>query len=108
MGLNTVSVGSLTASLIHPREVLKAAIIGNAASLILAHNNSSGDPESSPETRPLTQRLKEAGDILGIRVLDHVLIAAGSYRSFAHDGAISQPTRSVQPTHRIGLLCSRL
>jgi DNA repair protein RadC len=75
MGFNTVSVGSLTASLVHPREVFKPAIIGNPASLILVHNHPSGDPEPSPEDRALTRRLKEAGELPGIRVLDHVVSA---------------------------------
>lgn len=88
MGYNVVSVGSLTASLVHPREVFKPAMIGNAASLILVHNHPSGDPEPSAEDRALTRRLKDAGDLLGIRVLDHIVIGDGSYRSFANDGLL--------------------
>ena len=88
MGYNVVSVGSLTASLVHLREVFKPAIIGNAASLILVHNHPSGDPEPSAEDRALTRRFKEAGDLLGIRVLDHIVIGDGSYRSFADDGIL--------------------
>lgn len=86
MGFNTVSVGSLTASLVHPREVFKAAIIANAATLILVHNHPSGDPEPSAEDVALTRRLKEAGDLLGIRILDHVVIGDDRYVSFVDTG----------------------
>ena len=86
IGYHVVSVGSLTASIVHPREVFKAAIIANAASLILVHNHPSGNPDPSPEDRSLTRRLKEAGELLGIRILDHVVIGDGRYRSFADSG----------------------
>lgn len=65
MGFNLVSVGTLTASLVHPREVFKPAILANAASIILVHNHPSGDPEPSPEDVALTRRLREAGDSSG-------------------------------------------
>jgi DNA repair protein RadC len=83
LGFNVVSVGSLTAALVHPREVFKPAILANAASLILAHNHPSGDPEPSAEDRSITERLRQAGDLLGIHVLDHVVIGDGRFRSFA-------------------------
>ncbi len=73
-GINVVSIGSLNSSLVHPREVFKAAILGNAAAIILAHNHPSGDPSPSPEDLEITRRLVEAGKILGIEVLDHVII----------------------------------
>ena len=72
--INTVSIGTLTSSLVHPREVFKPAIITNAASIILAHNHPSGDPKPSPEDLTITKRLKEAGELLGIPVLDHIII----------------------------------
>lgn len=72
--INTVSIGTLTSSLVHPREVFKPAILSNAASVILAHNHPSGDPKPSPEDLTLTKRLKEAGSLLGIPVLDHIII----------------------------------
>jgi DNA repair protein RadC len=85
IGFNVVSVGSLTAALVHPREVFKPAILANAAAIILVHNHPSGDPEPSAEDRAITARLKEAGELLGIRVLDHVVIGDGRHVSFADE-----------------------
>ena len=81
IGINTVSIGTLDCSLVHPREVFKPAIIGNAASIILAHNHPSGDPMPSHEDRRVTERLVQAGKILGIEVLDHVIV--GEQNRFA-------------------------
>ena len=84
LGFNVVSVGSLTAALVHPREVFKAAILSNAAALILAHNHPSGDPTPSAEDRALTVRLRQCGELVGIRVLDHVVIGdEGQFVSLA-------------------------
>ena len=77
----TVSVGCLTGSLVHPREVLQPAVRDSAAGVILVHNHPSGDPTPSPEDVQLTERLVEAGRILGIRVLEHVVVALGGYAS---------------------------
>jgi DNA repair protein RadC len=77
----TVSVGCLTGSLVHPREVFQPAVRDSAAAVILIHNHPSGDPTPSPEDVQLTERLIEAGRILGIRVLDHVVVAQGGYAS---------------------------
>lgn len=74
IGINTVSIGILDSSLVHPREVYKPAIITNAAAIILAHNHPSGDPSPSCEDQQVTKRIKEAGDILGIEVPDHVAV----------------------------------
>ena len=71
----TTSVGSQNASLVHPREVFKAAILKGATSIILAHNHPSGDPAPSKEDIDLTHRLAEAGGLMGIQVLDHVVVA---------------------------------
>ena len=70
IGINTVSIGSLTASVVHPREVYKPLILSNAASVILGHNHPSGQPQPSQEDRVLTVRLVAAGKLLGISVLN--------------------------------------
>ena len=78
IGVNTVSIGSLTASVVHPREVFKAAILANASAIICGHNHPSGDPEPSVEDRALTSRLVECGKMMGIDVLDHVIVGHGN------------------------------
>jgi len=77
----TVSMGSLDSSIVHPREVFKEAIKASAASVIFVHNHPSGDPEPSPDDIELTRRLVEAGKLLGILVLDHVIVGDGAYLS---------------------------
>lgn len=81
--LNVVAIGSLTAALVHPREVFKPAILANAAAVILGHNHPSGDIEPSREDRELTERLVKAGRLLGITVLDHVIVGEERFFSFA-------------------------
>jgi DNA repair protein RadC len=81
-----VSVGTLTASLVHPREVFRDAIRSAAAALVLVHNHPSGDPSPSAEDRTVTERLRSAGLLLGIRVLDHVIVANSGYFSFREAG----------------------
>ncbi|HNR80059.1 MAG TPA: DNA repair protein RadC [Mesotoga infera] len=81
-GLNTVSVGILDSSLLHPREVFKPAISRTAAAIILVHNHPSGDPSPSKEDGNITDRIKEAGETLGIKLLDHIIIGKGSFFSF--------------------------
>ena len=81
-----VSIGHLSSALVHPREVFKGAILANAASVCLVHNHPSGDPEPSTEDIELTERLIRAGELLGIPVLDHVIVAAGGFRSLARNG----------------------
>ncbi|GJL59715.1 MAG: hypothetical protein NPIRA03_25720 [Nitrospirales bacterium] len=88
LGVHTVSVGSLTVSIVHPREVFKAAILANAAAIIGVHNHPSGDPTPSPEDHALTQRLAKAGALLGIRLLDHVVIGQDAIYSFADEGSL--------------------
>lgn len=85
----TVSVGSLNASIVHPREVFRPAIIEAAASIVLVHNHPSGDPEPSEEDRTITDRLVKAGELLGIAVLDHVIISRGGVTSLRAMGRIS-------------------
>ncbi|MGE5180346.1 MAG: RadC family protein [Bacteroidota bacterium] len=77
-----ISIGSLNASIVHPREVYLPAVALSAASVVLAHNHPSGDPTPSEEDLAITRRLLEAGRILGIDLLDHVVVARESYASF--------------------------
>ena len=77
-----VSRGTLDATLVHPREVFKAALLSNAASIILTHNHPSGDPTPSPDDNHLTRRLVDAGKLIGVEVLDHIIVGDGCYFSF--------------------------
>ncbi len=82
VGMMEVSRGSLTASVAHPREVFKAALlVGACANLILFHNHPSGDPKPSTEDIHITKQMKRAGEILGIPLLDHIIIGDGRYTS---------------------------
>jgi len=83
-----VSVGSLTCSVVHPREVFSQAVRDSTAALIFLHNHPSGDPQPSREDRECTLRLLRAGKIIGIRVLDHVILGYGDYFSFADAGLL--------------------
>ncbi len=82
----TVTRGVLDASVVHPREVFRAAISESAAALILVHNHPSGDPTPSAEDREVTEQLAAAGRIVGIPVLDHIVIGDGHYASFSEAG----------------------
>ena len=75
--IDKVSVGTMTSSLIHPREVFKTALLSSAASLLLVHNHPSGDPSPSRDDLTLTEKLRVAGEMIGIAVLDHVIIGDG-------------------------------
>ena len=110
LGFHTVSIGSLTSSLVHPREVFKPVVLHNdavkeqyqahevtkeiceqiircsAAAIILMHNHPSGDPVPSQEDLHITKRLREIGDVFGVRVLDHLIFGDGRYVSFVDDG----------------------
>jgi DNA repair protein RadC len=81
-----VSEGSLTSSLVHPREVFSPVIRESAAAVILIHNHPSGDPQPSQEDLHITRRLREVGEVMGVRVLDHLIIGKGRYVSFVDDG----------------------
>jgi len=83
-----VSVGSLNASVVHPREVFTEAIKNKAASVVFAHNHPSGDPEPSEDDLLLTKKLVESGKILGIEVFDHIIVAKDSFFSFKNKGII--------------------
>jgi DNA repair protein RadC len=86
--IETISQGTLTASLVHPREVFRPALQQAAAALILVHNHPSGDPAPSPEDREVTRRLARAGEILGVRVLDHVIVAERGFTSLREEGLL--------------------
>lgn len=88
LGFNVVSVGTLNASLVHPRETFKVAILTNAAAIIAIHGHPSGDPTPSAEDHAITQRLVAAGRLLGIPVLDHVIIGDHAHFSFADAGRL--------------------
>jgi len=86
--LSQVSVGSLDSSLVHPREVMKTALLASASAIVLVHNHPSGDPTPSREDEAITQRIKGAADLLGVRFLDHVIIGDGDYFSFTDQGRL--------------------
>lgn len=88
MEIDLVSVGSLSASIVHPREVFRRAISRGAASLILAHNHPSGDPEPSEDDLEITSRLARVGELVGIPVLDHIVLANGSFVSLRERGCL--------------------
>lgn len=79
--VQVISIGSLDATIVHPREVFKAAILSNSSAIILAHNHPSGDPEPSKEDGEIFEKLKKAGEFLGIEVLDHIIVGHGRYVS---------------------------
>ena len=86
IGFRAISRGSLSSSIVHPREVFREAVIGRAASIILFHNHPSGDPSPSREDIAVTERLVKAGNIMGIPVLDHIIIGASVFMSFKEEG----------------------
>lgn len=88
LGYETVSIGTISASLVHPREVFKGAILQNAAAVIIAHNHPSGDTTPSPEDKDATRRIQRAGELLGIPLLDHMVVADQSFYSFKENGLI--------------------
>lgn len=86
--VSVISQGSLNQSIVHPREVFKAAILSNAAAVIVVHNHPTGDLTPSQEDIAITKRLKDAGDIMGIRILDHIIVNTdtGDFNSFVEKG----------------------
>jgi len=90
-----VSIGSLNTSIVHPREVFAPAVRDSTAALIFLHNHPSGDPAPSREDRDCTQRLIHAGQILGIRVLDHIVLGYDDYYSFADAGLLNVDSSAV-------------
>ena len=88
ISFEVVSTGSLTSSIVHPREVYKGAILSNSASVIFMHNHPSGDPEPSIDDIEITNRLEKAGAILGINVLDHIIVGRDGFYSFRQHNLI--------------------
>jgi len=86
IGQEVISIGSLNASIVHPREVFRPAIKRSAAAIICAHNHPSGNPEPSPEDLQITNRLAESGNIIGIDMLDHIVFGHYTYVSFKERG----------------------
>jgi DNA repair protein RadC len=84
--IDELSKGTLDASLVHPREVFRVAMAASAASVVLAHNHPSGDPEPSSEDIKLTQRLVQVGELVGIEVLDHIILGDGTFTSLKRKG----------------------
>ena len=84
--ISVVSVGTLNKAIVHPREVFKTAILSNAANVIAFHNHPSGDTEPSQQDIQLTNRLYEAGELLGIKLLDHLIIGDGTFTSLKEKG----------------------
>lgn len=83
-----ISEGSLNQSIVHPREVFTSAVKESAAAIILVHNHPTGDPTPSSEDIAITRRLREAGDIMGIKVLDHIIVGDGEFISFVERGML--------------------
>jgi DNA repair protein RadC len=88
IGIPTISIGTLTTSLVHPREVFKEALVHSAASVVLAHNHPSGDPDPSEDDLKITKKLVESGKLLGIEVIDHIIIGKSNFYSFREKGLI--------------------
>ncbi|MFQ9892787.1 MAG: JAB domain-containing protein [Emergencia sp.] len=89
IAVDDVSVGELTSTVIHPREVFQLAVRRSAAAVIFIHNHPSGDPTPSRQDLDSTRRLEEGGELLGIRVLDHIIIGDGVYSSLRELGMMN-------------------
>jgi DNA repair protein RadC len=86
IGIDKVSIGTLNSSQVHPRELFRNAIKKSAATIILVHNHPSGNPEPSRDDIEMTNRIKDAGSVIGIEILDHIIIGDGIYTSFRERG----------------------
>ena len=95
VGYAPVSRGTLDSTIVHPREVFRAALMASAASICLVHNHPSGDPRPSPDDDLLTVRLVACGDLMGIEVVDHVIVAEHGYFSYREAGRLRVPGTSV-------------
>jgi DNA repair protein RadC len=97
LGLHTVSIGTLDYSVVHPREVFKAAILSNASSLVLAHNHPSGESAPSEEDVRITRELQKAGELLDIPLMDHIVVGEASYTSFMELGLLDYHLPEPKP-----------
>lgn len=88
IGIDKVTIGTLNSSMVHPRELFRTAIKKSAATIILVHNHPSGIPEPSREDIDITKRVRDAGNIIGIEILDHIIIGDGKYTSLKERGLI--------------------
>lgn len=88
IALDEVAVGTATAALVHPSEVLKTVLLANGVAIVLVHNHPSGDPTPSEEDLALTRRIKAAAELMGIRFLDHIVLGDGRFRSLAEAGQL--------------------
>lgn len=95
INLNIASVGTLDAAMVSPREIFKASILSNAGAFIAVHNHPSGNLEPSQEDFATTKRLQECGDLLGVRMLDHIIVGGGTGRmmSFNEEGYLNPSSR---------------
>jgi len=91
LGIQEISRGTATGVDVHPRDVFQGAIVANAAAVVVAHNHPSGDPQPSADDMALTKRLKDAGQLLGIPVLDHIVLGRDSFTSMAEVGTALEP-----------------
>lgn len=88
IGIHPVHVGTLNASVVHPRDIFQHALLNNAATFMIFHNHPSGNPEPSPEDIAVTKRMKDAGNLMGIELLDHIIIGDGEFISLNEKGYI--------------------
>ena len=92
LAIDHVSTGSMSANVVHPREVMKTALLSSAAALLCIHNHPSGNPDPSREDIDITRRLNDAAEVMGLRLLDHVIVGDGCYVSFADRGLLESST----------------
>jgi DNA repair protein RadC len=88
LAYHELSRGSVNATLVHPRDVFKIALLANATAIVVGHNHPSGDPTPSPDDLVLTRRLKDAGTLMGIELVDHVIVTPGQYISLKETGSM--------------------
>lgn len=95
INMNIVSMGTLNITLVHPREVFKSAILSNAAGIMLIHNHPSGECSPSKVDIEVTKRMAEAGDLMGITVLDHIILGEQEYYSFRETGMLKSTSKNI-------------